>query len=390
MFLLFGISFFGIMLTMLIVPEWRANHSYIEHRCTILDKRLAEHPGDDGPTYRPEFRVKYTVIGKDYDVWIYDAGNVYSGGRAGKQAILDQFVVGREYPCWYDPTAPAKSVLVRGYSWFAYLFLPLSLVFAAVGVFGLRATYRKTRPMADASTAAKTTLPGMPDPLPTDTGTKLAVALRPARSAGAELVGLLIALLVCGGLAVAFEAIAWHLQGAVPPQWIGGVCFGAVGLAMALAAVAVGWQVVRQSLIVAKVGPLRLEAAQHPIRPGETVALLVSQAGPLRVRSLRVRLLCEESATYREGTDSRTESKCVLDRELLAVADFAVEYGQAYEGRCDVAVSAGAMHSFQSDNNAVRWKLVVAVEPVDLPAFTRNYPVLVYPAVVRAQKGGPS
>jgi hypothetical protein len=52
--------FFTIIFFVLVRPEWRANHNYIEHRCTVLDKRMGVNRGDESTTYRPEIYVRYS------------------------------------------------------------------------------------------------------------------------------------------------------------------------------------------------------------------------------------------------------------------------------------------------------------------------------------------
>ena len=49
------------------------------------------------------------------------------------QAILDQFEIGQEYPCWYDPIDPHRVVLVRGYSPWLYVSLLIPLSFMIIG-----------------------------------------------------------------------------------------------------------------------------------------------------------------------------------------------------------------------------------------------------------------
>jgi hypothetical protein len=109
--------FFTIIFFVLVRPEWRANHNYIEHRCTVLNKRMGVNRGDESTTYRPEIYVRYVVDGREFRVWTYDA----SGSYGYRQSVLDSFSIGAEYPLWYDPANPEKAVLVRGYSWWPYL-----------------------------------------------------------------------------------------------------------------------------------------------------------------------------------------------------------------------------------------------------------------------------
>ena len=135
----------GMLLALDFVPEWRTNHTYVEGRCLVLDKRLGEHPPTGkavNSTYRPEFFIRYRVAGRDYRVWAYKAVKVSSALRWPKEQVLDGFTVGQEYPCWYDPAEPTKVVVDRGYSWFSYFLLAALLV---LGFFTVRGFVRNLR-----------------------------------------------------------------------------------------------------------------------------------------------------------------------------------------------------------------------------------------------------
>jgi hypothetical protein len=143
LFLFFVVGWSAIFL---VLPEWRANHLYVEGRCVLLDKRLVEdsssgYRGARNSTYRPEFLIRYTVAGREYQAWTYDAWvlalRASTALRWPKERVLDSFTVGQEYPCWYDPADPSQVVLVRGYSWFSYglaLALGVSLLLIGTGV----------------------------------------------------------------------------------------------------------------------------------------------------------------------------------------------------------------------------------------------------------------
>ena len=110
-----------LMFSSFVMPEWRVNHEFVETTCRVLDKRIGEKQGEDGPLYRPEIKIEYEAGGETYRDWHYDIHWVYSSGRENAQAILDQFALfdsakNNRYPCWYDPTNPYVAVLVRGIS----------------------------------------------------------------------------------------------------------------------------------------------------------------------------------------------------------------------------------------------------------------------------------
>jgi hypothetical protein len=113
---LFCLTLVGGVLTLSFLPESRVILFYVEGRCVLLNKRVAEYrPGDD--SYRPDFLIRYTVSGREYRRWTYDAVRASTAFRWPNERILDRFTVGAAYPCWYDPADPSQVVLVWGYSW---------------------------------------------------------------------------------------------------------------------------------------------------------------------------------------------------------------------------------------------------------------------------------
>jgi hypothetical protein len=149
---LFLLTLVGGLLALDFLPEWRANHFYVEGRCVLLDKRLAEDPPSGkafNSTYRPEFLIRHTVAGREYRVWTYDAVHATTALRWPKESILDSFTIGQAYPCWYDPADPSQVVLVRGYSWWTYGFLVVFLVLLFLTGKGVLWRLRSRRCAAD-------------------------------------------------------------------------------------------------------------------------------------------------------------------------------------------------------------------------------------------------
>jgi hypothetical protein len=147
------LAFVGGLLALDFVPEGRANYFYVEGRCVVLDKRLVEYPPSGkaiNSTYRPEFLIRYTVAGREYQPWAYKATRSSSALRWPKERTLESFTVGQAYPCWYDPADPSQVVLVRGYSWLSSA--PLLVVFGVLAFFtgrGLVGHLRGARGAAD-------------------------------------------------------------------------------------------------------------------------------------------------------------------------------------------------------------------------------------------------
>ena len=128
-------------------------------------------------------------------------------------------------------------------------------------------------------------------------------------------------------------------------------------------------------------GPTCIEIGDHPLRPNIDCEIFVSQAGRLSLTSLVLWLVCEEEATYSQGTDIRTEIRVVSRDEVLREAATQIEDGAPLECHGTIHVPSDAMHSMQSGHNAIRWKLVIEGKSVRSGTMRRSYPVIVYPRV---------
>jgi hypothetical protein len=452
---LLALGMVGLLLGFLrvVVPEWRLNRRYVEHRCRVIDSRIAvlrddgaevvvdspggpdaaETPGD-GTLYRPEFLIEYQVGGETYRAWTYDLATArhalreieargagawsydltaatdldgsWTADREEAAAIQSQFLAGAEpggdVPCWYDPRDPRVAVLVRGYSWWIWLVLAVPLSFALIGGGGLiyallhwgRSAERRALLAQRARSGelfggngsaldrgrddAPPSFPHVPDgaDIVNSPGTRLRYRLPIAGSTAWRVIVLAVACVSWNATVWGFAAVAvaGFLEG--KPDWLLAafvVPFLAVGIGLIVL-------LVRGLLVAAGVGPTRVEISDHPLRPGGRYRLFVSQAGRLTLKRLEVALVCEEEATYRQGTDTRTESCETLRESVLRQERFEMRRGQPFEAECEFSVPADAMHSFQADHNKVQWKVVVVGDAEGWPEYRRGFPVVVRPA----------
>ena len=126
-------------------------------------------------------------------------------------------------------------------------------------------------------------------------------------------------------------------------------------------------------------GMTTLEISDLPMLPGGTYQATLAQHGHIRVKVLQLWLVCEEEATYHQGTDIRTDRREVASHRLFEQCDFEITPALPFQASCDVPIPASAMHSFHSQHHTIRWKLVVRGEAEGWPAFERGFPVVVYP-----------
>lgn len=137
----------------------------------------------------------------------------------------------------------------------------------------------------------------------------------------------------------------------------------------------------------AGIGPTAVEISDLPLLPGNTYQLYLCQYGRARFTELFVRLIGYEESTYQQGTDLRTERVEMARVEAEGLASHAppvaggwvVEPEKPLELDCRITLPIDMMHSFQGQNNAVMWKIVVQGAAVKWPTFCRSFPVVVYP-----------
>jgi hypothetical protein len=395
-FFAMGCGFLALVLYNLVIPEWRVNHEFLPHSGTIRDKRIAESNGENGPTYRAEIQIEYQVGGVNYLEWAYsidNLSNVYSSGKESKQAILDCFEVGQAVPCWYDPLDPERVVLVRGYSWWIYLVAIVPMVFIFVGAGGIvytlvrwgkSAEHRaaiaqrmKDRDLLGGNGRGEAAHPFVPErqDITSSPGTKLRYRLPIETSPGWALVGMLLACLFWNGIVGIMLFFAARSGLAGNPEWflmIFCVPFLAIGLYLI-------YLFFRQLLVTTGIGPTLLEISDHPLHAGGEYQVFLSQTGRLSVNALAISLVCEEAATYRQGTDTRTESQKVFVRELFRRENFEIPPGMPFEMQCSLDVPPSVMHSFQSAHNRISWTLLVEGDITGWPDFRRAFPVIIHP-----------
>ena len=141
----------------------------------------------------------------------------------------------------------------------------------------------------------------------------------------------------------------------------------------------------RQLLLTAGIGPTLLEISDHPLYPGGEYKVFLSQSGRLTINCLSLALVCQEEATYRQGTNTRTESRQARREELLRRENFDVPAGMSFEAECALTVPDRTMHSFKSDHNKIDWKLVVEGDVAGWPEFKLAFSIVVYPENGRSE-----
>jgi len=397
-FLLLGCGGVALLFTTLVVPEWRVNNEFVETSCKVLEKKIGEKQGEDGPLYRPEIKIEYNA-GGEISTWTnYDIHKAYSNSRENSLVIIDRFDVysperDNRYPCWYDPTNPCVAVLVRGYRWWVWLPFTVPISFIFIGAGGLIYALLHRGKSAERR-AAMNRRGGDRDPfrvggrddrrypsvpqgvnITNSPGTRLKFRLPMARSPGWALFGTLMFCVFWNGIVSVFVVIAVSSHLAGRPEWF--LTFFIIPFVLiGLGAIGV---FLRQLLVTTGIGPTFMEISDHPLYPGDRCRALLSQSGRLTINAMHVSLTCEEVATYRQGTNTRTETRKVYCREVFRRESFEIQSGLPFEADFELDLPEGVMHSFKADHNEVNWTLVVEGDVDGWPDYRRAFPVIIRP-----------
>ncbi len=396
-FLALGTTFMVLLIRMPVLPEWRANHDFVETRGTVTGVQVSRSTEEGQSGYRAAVQIKYMAEGHSRQHWTYDITFdtpwAYSSDLQSRQALIKRFEVGKTCPCWFDPRDPDTVVVARGYSGWLWSLLVLPASFIAIGGGGLvyaglkwgksaerLAAQSQLVPRFDQlieSPVAAKDFPNVPRDanLTNSPGTRLKYRLPIVTTHGWRLAAVTLLTIAWNGIVLALLVMA--IRGSATgwtDVWL--YVFLLPFLAGGLWLI---YFLVRQAVIASGVGPTQLEVSDHPLFPGRYYDLLLSQTGLMTMKSLAVDLVCNEQATFRQGTDTRTHTCRVFQKRIFDRYGFDIPQGQSFQQQCRIEIPPDAMHSFRADHNEVQWRLVVRGEAGDWPPFVRSFPIVVYP-----------
>lgn len=394
-----GLVFGGLLVSGSAVPEWRVNHDFVPTRGTIVatglvHRTVTEPPNRRVTTWQPCLRLRYRAGDREVEAWNRPAPAAALPDRKAALDALRGWRLGEEVPAWFDPTDAGVVVLERDYNWSLWLLtllLPGALV--AFGGAGLARAVRRWG-KSEERRAVRSTLAGLVEPLAVQPapapghpgvpacddlinspGTVLRYCLPTESPESWSLLGI-------GLFALLWNAILVVLAVGAGLDLLGGrIDWLLVSLLVPFAAVGIGGGVVfvRRLFLATAVGTTQVEISDHPLRPGGRYELLVAQGGSGRFQTLDVQLELEEQATFRQGTDTRTERLAVWRAPVGSWHDLVIAPGTRFEGRAALRIPPTAMHSFATEHNAVRWAIVVRGSAQGWPPLRRVFPLVVFP-----------
>lgn len=141
-----------------------------------------------------------------------------------------------------------------------------------------------------------------------------------------------------------------------------------------------------QAIVQSRIGDTALELEALPLPAGQQLQALVLQKGPLQLRRLSIRMVCDEEAQYRQGTSTRTDTKRVRELQVYEQFDLQIVGNEPLADSFDLSVPSDVMHSFKGAHNSITWKLIVRGEPESWPAYEREFPIVIHPPAIQEEE----
>lgn len=362
-FALFGLVFIW-MTTINPLLKSRASNDWVETKCTVVTSEIDIDRDSDGTTYRPRIEFDYNYDGQGYHSDTFDFTSL-NRSKARCTEIVNDHPVGTQMGCFVNPDDPEEAVIDRRYD-FSYMGFIFPLIFSGIGFAILWAavfwkdTESKTisgsakRPMSAASSSLTQTSalqpvtehPGDVDDQTWDEPQKL----KPSQTRLMKLIlGSVFALFwngIVGAMLYGFfkdfgNGIDWFFVLFLIP-------FVLVGLGLIVGVI---------YLLGGLLNPgVELALSTGAVSRGSSVDVAWQLSGRTSsIQTLKVTVEGEESATYRRGTDTITDTNVFCTIPVTETdSPEEIEFGSV-----PVTIPADTMHTFAADRNNIKWRIVV-------------------------------
>jgi hypothetical protein len=388
----------GLTWFMAVAPMLKSREAanWREVVCVVQHIGIEVHHGDDA-TYSPEVSFSYTFNGQPYTGNQFWFGSGSHGDRRAIEKAIAPFQAGGEYPCFVNPLDPQEAVLTRqvaSHTWLGWLF---GGIFGLVGLGGMLAglrSYFRARAVASKRSGATRDLrsdltlktlnsrgergrdvssDGLPEyafdssvcPIEEDRPDEPMI-LAPQASRFGIAIGSWFFALVWNAITwtigyFAFQELHWFAL-----VFVG--LFLLVGFATILFSIYSTLQVWNPRTTVV--------CSQRNLYAGSEFEISwLHQGKSSSITELSIELEGEESATYRQGTTTRTD-KSVFFKQTIVKTN---EPSEISNGFRLVSLPADTMHSLQGTRNKIAWQVRVRGKIRFWPDIHDTFSITVYP-----------
>ncbi len=376
----------------------REASTWNEVGCVVRQIAVKVHAGD-GDTYSPEVAFDYTVAGQRYTGDQFWFGSGSYGDRKAIEDAIAPFQVGGEYPCYVNPKDPRVAVLTRqvaAHAWLGWLFGGIFGTVGAVamlaclrGYFGTKqkaASQRSTTSWNRSESLTSTFAKGGVDP---DDSTEnrphydFDSSVCPIEGEGPDEPMVLATKGSRIGTAIGswffaliWNGISWTVGYFVLKDfhWFAAIffsIFALFGVAIFLFAIYSTLQIWNPQTTVV--------CSQRHLYPGSEFEISwLHQGNSSSIVELSIELEGQESATYRQGTTTRTDKNVFFKQTIVKTN----EPNEIAAGFRVYHLPEDTMHTFESSKNSITWQIQVHGKIGFWPDILDAYSITIYPPMI--------
>lgn len=345
--------------------------------CRIYHSDVKSHSDDDGTTYSVDIHFEYEFEGRQFTSTTYNFDSSSSSGYDSKKAIVDRYPVGSEHECYVNPDFPEQAVLNREFQWTYLLGFAFGGIFGGVGlvllIWGVTSAVRGPRAKRSLSSShrAKKVESMFAEGLLQTEETQGPLKLKTQGGPILQFIGVTVVAAFWNGIVGVFvyQVVDSYRDG--DPQiflTIFLIPFVLIGLVL------IGG-VVYTFLQIFNPRP-QLELADGNVRLGSSTTLSWTMSGSAQsISKLTIRLIGQEWAQYRVGTNTHTDTKA-FERILVFETE---ERTAMRHGEVVLSIPEFTMHSFEATSNKIEWFIEVHGDVKRWPDIKAKFPITVRP-----------
>ncbi len=397
----FFLAGIGIVWTMSLGPmlQVQSAKNWKEVECVVRNIGVQVHPGSDNDTYSPEVTFDYTVDNQQYSGHQFWFGSGSTSGRKGIEVAIAPYQVGGEYPCYVNPSDPNDSVLTRqaaSHAWIGWLIGSIFSLVGGLGMFAVISNYfwpkskrvkKKTFKAPNSNTRSAVLalkgddMSGSPSDSQPEytfdsgvcpeepTGPDEPMQLATSGSRIGTAIGSWFFALIWNGISWTIAYFSMKDFSFFMGLFIG--AFLLVGIATLLFAIYSTLQLWNPQTTVV--------CSQRNIYPGSEFEISwLHQGSSSSISELSIELEGQETATYRQGTTTRTD-KSIFYKQTIAKTEEPSEISQGFSL---VHLPEDTMHSFKSTRNSIIWQIRVHGKIRFWPDINDTYDITIFPPAI--------
>lgn len=180
-------------------------------------------------------------------------------------------------------------------------------------------------------------------------------------------------MLIFGLIALGITTVIW-LNFDKSGGWIMTTCCGIMSLLL----VGLGaWMLISGLMVRSKIYGAAVALERWPLRLGERFNVEYEQQAKrhMKIDRVTLELICQEWVRYRQGTDTRTDTKDVYEHKVVLLESGDVPANWRLTGTTQLEIPSDRMHSFDASNNKIKWLLRLQTEIASWPDYKAEFPL---------------